>query len=270
MRVTVSTDAVGANIFSVEVGAEMEMENFLALCQIEFPAFAGIPASGFSITHNGQILMMNNDNLKKTFEMLGVHNDDIVVVMPKTALPKDVNFTSSSIAPSAATSKAQRKPSPATMDLIASLVKSIKVPTSTASRSNSRGLKADEMTQLRTLFADLQTNFERRERMRSIIPSLVEAAEKNDFDEFCSAFIADRERMLIRQKAMLDPTNPEGQRLIAEQIQQENINFSHQFAMEHMPESYIPVTMLYIRMKINGIEVKAFVDSGGKKVFPHS
>lgn len=74
--------------------------------------------------------------------------------------------------------------------------------------------------------------------------------------------MADRERVLARQRAMLDPMSAEGQRLIAEQIQRENIDFSHQFALEHMPEAYIPVTMLYINMKINGEPVKAFVDSG--------
>lgn len=80
--------------------------------------------------------------------------------------------------------------------------------------------------------------------------------------EFCNCYVADRERVLARQRAMLDPMSAEGQRLIAEQIQRENIDFSHQFALEHMPEAYIPVTMLYINMKINGEPVKAFVDSG--------
>lgn len=79
---------------------------------------------------------------------------------------------------------------------------------------------------------------------------------------FTAKYVAEREQALARERAMLDPTSAEGQRLIAEQIQRENIDYSHQFAMEHMPEAYIPVTMLYIKMKINGIEVKAFVDSG--------
>lgn len=75
---------------------------------------------------------------------------------------------------------------------------------------------------------------------------------------------------------MHDETSEEGQRYIAEMIARENIDFSHQFAMEHMPEgfyslkffvfiivlAFIPVHMLYIRMKINGHPVLAFVDSG--------
>lgn len=74
--------------------------------------------------------------------------------------------------------------------------------------------------------------------------------------------MTERENEISRRRVMLDPTSAEGQRMIAEQIERENIDFSHQFAMEHMPEAYIPVTMLYIRMKINGVECKAFVDSG--------
>lgn len=81
-------------------------------------------------------------------------------------------------------------------------------------------------------------------------------------DDFMKKYVTRREEAMARQLAMLDPTNPEGQRLIAEQIEQENISYTQEFAMEHMPEAYIPVTMLFIKMKINGVEVKAFIDSG--------
>lgn len=37
---------------------------------------------------------------------------------------------------------------------------------------------------------------------------------------------------------MQDENNEEGQRYIAEQIAKENIEYSHRFAMEHMPEGY--------------------------------
>ncbi|VDK58382.1 unnamed protein product [Anisakis simplex] len=112
------------------------------------------------------------------------------------------------------------------------------------------------------LFEELKNSPEKRERLRGVIPALVAAAEKQNFDEFCEGFVKERENSMAQQRAMLDPLSAEGQRLIAEQIQRANIDFSHQFAMEHMPEAYVPVTMLYINMKINGQPVKAFVDSG--------
>lgn len=70
--------------------------------------------------------------------------------------------------------------------------------------------------------------------------------------------------MRRRSRLMQDETSEEGQRYIAEQIERQNIEFMQEFAMEHMPEAFIPVHMLYIRMKINGHPVIAFVDSGAQ------
>ena len=61
---------------------------------------------------------------------------------------------------------------------------------------------------------------------------------------------------------MMDETSEEGQRYVAELIERQNIDFMHNFAMEHMPEAFIPVHMLFIRMKINNCPVIAFIDSG--------
>ncbi|VDN33485.1 unnamed protein product [Gongylonema pulchrum] len=149
-------------------------------------------------------------------------------------------------------------------DLIADLVKSIKVPKASSSRHGNSGLHEDELAQLRAMFDGLRNNPERLNSLRGVIPDLVTAVEQNNFDMFIAKYVADREQAIARQRAMLDPSSAEGQRLIAEQIERENIDYSHQFALEHMPEAYIPVTMLYIRMKINGIAVKAFIDSGAQ------
>lgn len=65
----------------------------------------------------------------------------------------------------------------------------------------------------------------------------------------------------------MDETSEEGQRYVAELIERQNIDFMHEFAMEHMPEAFVPVHMLYIRMKINNCPVIAFIDSGTKKSF---
>lgn len=69
MHITVTTDASGANVFPVEVGESMEMENFLALCQLEVPSFSSIAPTNFIIAHNGRIIHMNAENLKKTFKV---------------------------------------------------------------------------------------------------------------------------------------------------------------------------------------------------------
>ncbi|VDM42620.1 unnamed protein product [Toxocara canis] len=261
MRITVTTDANGANVFPVEVTDEMEMENFLALCQLEVRSFSSVELTKFIIAHNGRIVHMNAENLKKTFRDFGIADNDMVMVTARSDAMRAVARNT----PSQPTSSS--RPRDTTAEMIANLVNAIKVPTassSTSQRHPHASLTDAEMSQLRVLYNELKSSPERRDRLRGVIPTLVEAAEKQHFGEFCECYVRDRERAIARQRAMLDPMSAEGQRMIAEQIQRENIDFSHQFALEHMPEAYIPVTMLYINMKINGEPVKAFVDSGAQ------
>ncbi|CAM9486476.1 unnamed protein product, partial [Ectocarpus fasciculatus] len=67
-----------------------------------------------------------------------------------------------------------------------------------------------------------------------------------------------------REKIFADPDNPEHQAKIEEAIRQQNIAASMEVAMEEIPESFGRVIMLYVDIEINGMGIKAFVDSGAQ------
>ncbi|CDS41344.1 protein ddi1 2 [Echinococcus multilocularis] len=61
-----------------------------------------------------------------------------------------------------------------------------------------------------------------------------------------------------------DPLDPEVQRQIERLIRQQNIDREMESAMEHYPETFGAVTMLYVACEVNGFPMKAFVDSGAQ------
>uniref|UniRef100_A0A0P4W5I6 UBA domain-containing protein n=1 Tax=Scylla olivacea TaxID=85551 RepID=A0A0P4W5I6_SCYOL len=100
-------------------------------------------------------------------------------------------------------------------------------------------------------------------------PKLAEAVTSGDLEKFATVLREQQEVRRNREQQRIrlltaDPFDMEAQRLIANEIQQENINSNMETAMEYNPESFGLVHMLYINCKVNGHDVKAFIDSGAQ------
>jgi len=99
-------------------------------------------------------------------------------------------------------------------------------------------------------------------------PELAEAVRTNDISRVETIITQARERESQRQQELaqlyLNPMDVESQRKIEELIQQKNIEENFHQAIEHTPEFFGSVTMLYVNMVVNNVPVQAFVDTGAQ------
>merc|ERR1719369_1664885 len=138
---------------------------------------------------------------------------------------------------------------------------------STPSPGPSRARLAEEDPA--TIREMLRANPDQMAMLKQNNPRLSEAFESGDLEAFAKVLKEqqdarkEREQMRIRMMNA-DPFDMEAQRLIQQEIEQKNIDHNMELAMEASPESFGTVIMLYINCKVNGHDVKAFVDSGAQ------
>uniref|UniRef100_A0A3Q2TNW6 DNA-damage inducible protein 2 n=1 Tax=Fundulus heteroclitus TaxID=8078 RepID=A0A3Q2TNW6_FUNHE len=246
--------------FALDVSPELELRDFVALCELE----SGIPAGEIQITYVEQPLK----DPTRALGTYGVKDGDVVVLrqadrrppqtqpaFPGTYLSITVPGTSSSANQPAAPLPQPQAPQP----------RAAQPSTPTAFRGPSpQGLDNPALLQQMLL-----SNPHELSLLKERNPPLAEALLSGDLERFTKVLLEQQQDRARREQERIrlltaDPFDLEAQAKIEEEIRQHNVEENMTIAMEEAPESFGQVVMLYINCRVNGHPVKAFVDSGAQ------
>lgn len=261
MKITVTT--FSDKIFTLDVSEDLEIENFKALCEVE----SGIPWGEMNLLFNGVPMLEN----KKTLKDYKVEEGDMVMmdrIRPAAAarsagggglkfdfsqiqIPSNLGGGSSG---GQGSSQGARSAGGG----------------SSGGQGSSQGAGPSRNEDDPAFILEmLRANPDQLAMLKQNNPRLAEAYETGNVDDFAKV-LREQQKMRAEKEAQrirllsADPFDMEAQRMIAQEIQNKNIDQNMELAMETQPESFGSVIMLYINCRVNGHEVKAFVDSGAQ------
>lgn len=242
MKLTVTCDD---NVVQLDVYEDMELENLIAYCEAEI----GISFNEMQLLHNAKLLT----DMKKTLKQFGIVDGDMVLVVSKELLRQAQSTsrqTDSSLTTSASAGSSTRNHrQPTEQDLL-----------------NMPEITLEQANKVRDSF--LNNPSELTSLKLSNMP-LADALASGDPKEFHRVLNDQHKRKRddqLKRMRMLtaDMFDVEAQKMIAEEIQRQQIESNMQDAIEFLPEAFGQVQMLYIKCKVNGFSIAAFVDSGAQ------
>ncbi|XP_014873178.1 protein DDI1 homolog 2 isoform X3 [Poecilia latipinna] len=258
--------------FALDVSPELELRDFVALCELE----SGIPAGEIQITYVEQPLK----DPTRALGTYGVKDGDVVVLRqadrrpPQTqpafpGLPR-IDFRSITVpgtssspnqhsAPQPRQQAPQQQPPPPPQPR----------PTQPSTPMAFRGSSPQGLDNPALLQQMLLSNPHELSLLKERNPPLAEALLSGDLERFTKVLLEQQQDRARREQERIrlltaDPFDLEAQAKIEEDIRQHNVEENMTIAMEEAPESFGQVVMLYINCKVNGHPVKAFVDSGAQ------
>ncbi|KAH7959769.1 hypothetical protein HPB49_013696 [Dermacentor silvarum] len=239
MKLTVTT--LSGELYMLDVGAEMELEGLKALCEFE----SGVPAREMVLMHEGRPLLDEKRSLTVALHQGGrcaAHSAPALVRRPLVAsrvLYVRVLFTGDG--------------PPLTLDF-----SRIPVPATAGQSSETdmslgpRGAEEEEPAFIRDM---ILKSPDQLALLKHNNPQLADALLSGDLELFTRVLReqqkekSDRDRQRIRMMNA-DPFDPETQRLIAEEIRQQNIDSNMEAAMEYHPESFGQVCLIDLKRNV--------------------
>ncbi|CAN9512016.1 unnamed protein product [Ophioblennius macclurei] len=266
--------------FALDVSPELELRDFVALCELE----SGIPAGEIQITYVEQPLK----DPTRALGTYGVKDGDVVVLRQADRRPPPtqpafpglphIDFRSITV-PSTSSASNQRgairpqaHPAPPQAQPAQQQQPQQQPPQRAAQPSTPmafRGTSPQGLDDPALLQQMLLSNPHELSLLKERNPPLAEALLSGDLERFTKVLQEQQQDRAKREQERIrlltaDPFDLEAQAKIEEDIRQHNVEENMTIAMEEAPESFGQVVMLYINCKVNGHPVKAFVDSGAQ------
>ncbi|KAH6768138.1 ubiquitin family protein [Perilla frutescens var. frutescens] len=225
MKITVMT--ADEQIVTLEVDRDESVENLKALLEVE----TRVALQQQQLLYNGKE-MRNSEKLSA----LGVADGDLVMMVPNTAS-------------SGSGSRAG-------------------APSSEAVGFNPDGSAVNPSAFQQQLRGDSNL----MAQLFQSDPELAQAILGNDLNRLQDILrIRNRQKSELRRQQeeemalhYADPFDVEAQKKIEAAIRQKGIDENWAAALEYNPEAFARVVMLYVDMEVNGVPLKAFVDSGAQ------